>query len=761
MPMATLSPMMVQWQACKQKADGAIVLFRLGDFYEAFEEDAVLLAKELDLTLTKRQETPMSGVPAHTIDTYIDRLVARGHRVAVAEQMEDPKTVKGIVKREIVRFVTPGTIINSTLLSDKKNNFIAAISVINEVCGLALLDLTTAEFRVQECEVKNLQDEIFRLKPSEILISKKHRELVENAHAREPWHFDPQVCADTLLKHFKVHNLDGFGLKGRNAAINAAGALLLYVKEDLGLNLDHIKVIHLRKDATYLELSHVAQKHLELDAFLQFLDHTQTPMGGRLFKNWVNYPLISVEEIYKRQEAIVDAEPCNLEHIRDLERMMMRIQSGYATPKDIAGLRFSLEPIPELSKTRPELEDPNPLIELIKAALVDNPPFRVSDGGIFREGYNAELDELRNLSTDSSIWIANYQTQLREETQIRTLKVGFTGVFGYYIEVPRSQTDKMPIHFQRRQTLVNTERYITPELKEYENKIQSAEYKLSSLEAILFQKLREQVAGYAEMVLRIAEKIAHIDCIFSLARVSQKRGYIRPTIDDGGKIEIKGGRHPVIENDSFIPNDTLLDNEKNRLILITGPNMAGKSTYIRQTALLCIMAQIGSFIPADAAHIGVVDKVFTRIGASDDLSRGQSTFMVEMTEAANILHNATSKSLIILDEVGRGTSTYDGIAIAWAICEHLKGKTLFATHYWELTELPGAVNYHVSVHEGEDGIIFLRKIVKGSTDKSFGIHVAKLAGLPHEVIVRAKERLKTLEIKQVQPKQLELFKWKS
>ncbi len=750
--------MMVQWQACKQKADGAIVLFRLGDFYEAFEEDAVLLAKELDLTLTKRQETPMSGVPAHTVDTYIDRLIARGHRVAVAEQMEDPKTVKGIVKREIVRFVTPGTIINSSLLSDKRNNFIAAVSGINEVYGLALLDLTTAEFRVQECDLKQLQDEIFRLKPSEILVSKKHQEVVEKAHVRQAWHFDPQVCTDILLKHFKVHSLDGFGLKGMNAAMNAAGALLLYVKDDLGLSVDHVRTINLQKNSASLELSHVAQRHLELDTFLQFLDHTQTPMGGRLFKNWVNYPLVSVEEIRKRQEAVIDALPCNLEHIRDLERMMMRIQSGYATPKDIAGLRFSLEPIPDLA--RPEIEDPTEIINLIKTALVDNPPFRLSDGGVFREGYNQELDELRSLQTDSSSWIAKYQTQLREETQIKTLKVGFTSAFGYFIEVSRAQAEKMPLHFQRRQTLVNTERYITPELKEYEYKIQSAEHKISVLEALLFQKLREEVAGFSEMVLRIAEKIAQIDCIFSLARVSQKRGYIRPHVDDGGKIEIKGGRHPVIENDSFIPNDLLLDNEKNRLILITGPNMAGKSTYIRQTALLCIMAQIGSFIPADEAHIGVVDKVFTRIGASDDLSRGQSTFMVEMTEAANILHNATAKSLIILDEVGRGTSTYDGIAIAWAICEHLKGKTLFATHYWELTELPGAVNYHVSVHEGEDGIVFLRKIIKGSTDKSFGIHVAKLAGLPHAVIVRAKERLKTLEVKQLQPKQLELFSWK-
>jgi len=512
-------------------------------------------------------------------------------------------------------------------------------------------------------------------------------------------------------------------------------------------------------------------------------------MGGRLLKQWISYPLLSLEDIENRQEAIASLVgiPLELSAIRDLERLMMRIQSGYASPKDLAGLKTSLEPIPEVQETlknihakllieeSAHLTDVSEITQMIGVALVDNPPFRLSDGGVFREGYNKEIDELSLLRSDSHSWIAKYQVELRELTQIKTLKVGFTRAFGYYIEVSRGQADKIPDSFQRRQTLVNAERFITPLLKEYEYKMQTAEQKLSLLEAKLFSELREKVASFASKVLLIAKAIAQIDCLFSLSLVAQKKGYIKPEMDAGGTIDIKEGRHPVIEasllGESFIPNDVLLDEQSNRLILLTGPNMAGKSTYMRQVALLVIMAQIGSFIPARTAKIGIVDKVFTRIGASDDLSRGQSTFMVEMAEAANILHNATKSSLIILDEIGRGTSTYDGIAIASSLAEYLLthkekgGKTLFATHYWELTELeakiPGAINYHVAVHEGADGIVFLRKILRGSTDKSYGIHVAKLAGLPHEVIRRANEILKGLETKKpIKPqkmKELDLF----
>ncbi len=804
------SPMMLQWQACKKKAEGAIVLFRLGDFYEAFEEDALLLSKELDLTLTKRQETPMCGAPAHTVETYIDKIVGLGYRVAIVEQMEDPKLVKGIVKRDIVRIVTPGTLITSSLLADKRNNFIVSLSCLNGVFGLAILDLTTADFRVMELEnAKKLQDELYRLNPSEILLSKKCKKLLSlepicSMNEKEDWYFDPQICADTLLRHFKIHSLDGFGLKGMNAAINAAGALFSYVKEELNLSLNHVKTITLQQNTAFMALSHTTQRHLELleplnegkkeHTLLYHLDHTQTPMGGRLLKQWISYPLLSVQAIHQRQEAILAFQSTSVSElssllttIRDLERLMMRIQSGYASPKDIVALRYSLEPVPEIAKLLKNipaeliqgdvenLKDVSEVTSLIQEALVDNPPFRLSDGGAFREGYNQALDELALLRADSHSWIANYQAELRERTQIKTLKVGFTRAFGYYIEVSRVAAGKIPETFQRRQTLVNAERFITPELKEYEHKMQTAEQRISLIEIELFTKLREKIASYSEKVLLIAGAVARLDCLFSLSVVAKKYQYVKPEVNETGEIHIQGGRHPVIEasllGNAFIPNDVLLDTNQNKLILLTGPNMAGKSTYIRQVALLVIMAQIGCFIPAETARIGVVDKVFTRIGASDDLSRGQSTFMVEMAEAANILHNATASSLIILDEIGRGTSTYDGIAIAWAVAEYLLthkekgGKTLFATHYWELTELegkmPGAVNYHVAVHEGEDGIIFLRKILKGSTDKSYGIHVAKLAGLPTEVIKKANEMLKSLEskkeVKKEKPKELTLF----
>lgn len=797
------SPMMAQWQACKQMAKDAVLFFRMGDFYEAFYEDAILLSKELDLTLTKRQDIPMSGVPYHTCEGYIDKLVAKGYRVAIAEQIGDPKKAKGLVKREIVRVVTPGTVINSSLLSEKTNNFFAALTQVGQLFGLAFLDLTTGEFFVSEfTHERDLLNEIYRLHPAEFLTSDrfktKHGAIFEEIRQTYPfllnsqadWHFDHQTAHDFLTRHFKVYNLDGFGLCGMVAAINAAGALLRYLQEALCLPIHQIQDIRAYSTSHFMALDRMTQRNLELtnslqdgsrrNTLLEVLDHTQTPMGARLLHHWIKQPLLSIQEIQQRQEAIqsflnqermLKALREKLTHIKDIERLMMKISAGYATPRDVMALHRSFAPIEALkalliSFSSPWIQhethklDPLPQMnERIAHALVDEPPVRIGDGQIFRDGFHPELDELREISRNSKAWIARYQTQLREETGIKTLKVGFNRMFGYYIEVSRGQTNRMPDTFIRRQTLVNAERYISPSLKDYESKVLTAEERIQAIESELFHELRQEVAQYAKSIISVAQAIARLDCLSTLAEIAQKNQYCCPIIDEGNSIFIEEGRHPVIEQackqEKFVPNDTYLNNEEQRLLLITGPNMAGKSTYLRQVALIVIMAQIGSFVPAKKAHMGVVDKVFTRIGASDDLSRGQSTFMVEMTETANILNNVTSRSLVILDEIGRGTSTYDGISIAWSVAEYLltteqrMAKTLFATHYWELTKLeekvPGAVNYNVAVHEAQDHITFLRKIVKGGTDKSYGIHVARLAGMPLAVIQRSKEILEHLE----------------
>jgi DNA mismatch repair protein MutS len=771
--------MMLQWQECKKKAKDALLLFRLGDFYEAFENDAQVIAKELELVLTKRQETPMAGVPAHTCEAYIDKLVGRGYSVAIAEQMEDPKAVKGIVRRDVVRVVTPGTVINSNLLTEKSSNFLVAIAKLNTRYGVAILDLTTADFRVMEGE-DEIVDELARLQPKEVLTSHKVKLDLASfcVQRREEWFFDHRVAMERLLKHFQVKSLDGFGMKGMTAAVSAAGALFAYVTEDLHLSLSHIKEMRLENSARYMAIDRTTQRHLELDSLLALVDTTATPMGGRLLKEWLLHPLISVEEIQKRQDnvAILMNAPIlhsKLKEVRDLQRLIMRIETGYATPRDLVGLRFSLEPFPEINailknlglETLPDLST---LAAKISAAVVETPPLRLSDGGIIKEKYHPELDELRALKKDSHTWMVQYQTELREKTQIKTLKVGYTQAFGYYIEVSRGQSDKMPLTFQRRQTLVNAERFISPELKEFEHKVLTAEARIAALESELFHQLRLEIALHAERVRSAAKILAEIDVLLALATLAQSRNYVRPVVDHSDVIDIHEGRHPVIEaalKETFIPNDALLDQNQNRLLIITGPNMAGKSTFIRQVALICILAQVGSFVPAKSAHIGIIDKVFSRIGASDDLTRGQSTFMVEMTETANILNNATSRSFVILDEIGRGTSTYDGISIAWAVAEYLlekRIKTLFATHYWELTKLPQAANFNVAVHESEKGIVFLRKIVPGGTDKSYGIHVAKLAGLPPSVIGRATHLLAELHATAAEPislaeTQLELF----
>lgn len=795
------SPMMLQWEECKAEAKNAVLLFRLGDFYEAFHDDAILCARELDLTLTKRQNIPMSGIPSCSAENYIDKLVAKGYKVAIAEQIEDPKQAKGLVKRALTRIITPGTLLNSSLLSEKSHNYIASLFQIGKKIGIAFLDVGCLDFRV--IEVENWEEvfsELYRFKPKEVLTAAK----VQSSHPEffkelknslcclidfiDPWKFDLKLAHGFLLQQFQVQTLDGFGLKEMTASISAAGALLSYVQENLRLSLSHIPAIlpytlqsHMLIDKTTLknlELIESLQSGSKTNTLLSVLDHTATPMGGRLLKRWILQPLLKLEAIFERLDAVeefitakVDPLHNKLSCVRDLERLITRVTTGYASPRDLAALKSSLEPIKEIKQDLFAFESPliqtqnrflnelSDLVHLLSSALVDEPPLRLSDGGVFRMGYDAELDELKKLSSQSQQWMDDYQNTLRNATGIKTLRVGFTKVSGFYIEVSKGQAGNVPSTFLRRQTLTNVERFMTPELKKYEEKILSAEDKIAEIESSLFYTLRLKTASFAHEVLMNAKAIGNLDCLISLSIAARKNRYFRPSLSAENSLFIREGRHPVIESaniqEKFIPNDTFLDEDKNRLMLITGPNMAGKSTYIRSVALIHIMAQMGSFVPATEAKIGLIDKVFSRIGASDDISRGQSTFMVEMTETAAILHQATSRSLIILDEIGRGTSTYDGISLAWSIAEYLLttsgkiAKTLFATHYFELTKLEekvfGAVNYHVAVHESGGQILFLRKILKGGTDKSYGIHVAKLAGLPAQVLFRAEEILQHLE----------------
>lgn len=799
------TPMMQQWHDCKKTAGQALLFFRMGDFYEAFYDDAVLMARELEVALTKRQDIPMCGVPHHTSEGYIDKLVSKGYRVAVAEQTEDPKKAKGLVRREVVKVITPGTVISSSLLSESSNNYIAAVAQVGQLFGLAVLDLTTAEFCVIELtSEQELANELSRLQPAEFVLSQrvqeKQRLLFDDLRKTYPfvisshdnWRFDHQTAHDYLINHFGVKTLNGFGLEGQVAAINAAGGILSYLKDILCLSLSHVQEVRLYSTSNYMNIDKSTRRHLELteslspgarrSTLLSILDKTKTPMGARLLRQWINQPLLDVASIQQRQDAVaaflsskeITQEFANLlSAVRDIERLVTKVCSNHASPRDLIALKNSFEPIPHLKYTlqsmmqgsellscdEQNIEALPDMVSLIANALVDEPPFRLNDGKTFRDGYCKELDELRDISRDSKTWLARYQSDLKESTGIKTLKVGFNKMFGYYIEVSRGQADKMPDSFQRRQTLVNAERFITPELKNYETNVMHAEERIASIEAELFTDLKNRIAVFGKRIQKTAHAIARVDALHSLAEAARIYDYVRPSVDNGHILQIQEGRHPVIEatlnDERFIPNDTILDDNTNKLLLITGPNMAGKSTYIRQVALIVIMAQIGSFVPATACHLGIIDKVFSRIGASDDLSRGQSTFMVEMTETANILNNATDRSLVILDEIGRGTSTYDGISIAWSVAEYLltsegrMAKTLFATHYWELTKLeekvPGAVNYNVAVHENEESIIFLRKIVRGGTDKSYGIHVGRLAGLPPAVIARAKEILVHLE----------------
>lgn len=800
---ASLTPMMQQWYQCKQQAKDYLLLFRMGDFYEAFYDDAVTLAKEIELTLTQRQGTPMSGIPHHACDGYIDKLIAKGYKVAIAEQTEDPKQAKGLVKREIVRKVTPGTLIHSNLLSENNNNFIASIVQTGQSFGFSYLDISTSEFYLLEfTSLTDLLTEIHRVKPSEFLLSERfyqqHERMLDELQLsysfsvtkQEQWRFDPKTAHEFLKSHFNVHSLESFGIPEKNLGIIAAGSLLTHLKEKLFLSIDQIRKVKTYSIDVYVSLDKVSQRNLELteslkdgsrkNTLLEVLDQTQTPMGGRLFRQWLKRPLLNIDAIKLRQKVLgaFFEQPVGMEKlrkalsgIRDLERLMIRITTSYTSPRDIATLGFSLRNLQEIKEVLKSFQSPiidnsseelelfPHLVELIENALVEEPPAKITDGQTFKIGYNKELDEWLSLKMQGKQWLNKYQENLRSETGIKTLKVGYNRVFGYYIEVSAGQANRMPDSFIRRQTLANNERFISPELKAYEEKVLHAEENTAAIENRLFQELKQIISSDSERIFRVSQVLAKIDCLLSLARVARSNDYVCPELDNSNQIIIQDGRHPVIEasyaKTNFIPNDVQLDEREQQLLIITGPNMAGKSTYIRQVALITIMAQMGSFVPAKMARIGIVDKIFTRIGASDDLSRGQSTFMVEMTETANILHNATSKSLVILDEIGRGTSTFDGISIAWSVAEYLletpnqKARTLFATHYCELTKIEGmisgAVNYHVSVKEAGDKIIFTHKIARGPADKSYGIHVAELAGLPKRVISRSHEILEQLE----------------
>ena len=804
--MAKLSPMMVEYKKTKEQYPDCILFYRLGDFYEMFFEDAVTVSRELSLTLTGKEcgleeRAPMCGVPYHAVESYLTKLVQKGYKVAIAEQMEDPKLAKGLVRREVIRVVTPGTLTSSQALDETKNNFLMGIVYLGDCFGIASCDITTGDFFVTEVQSeRELLDELAHFTPSEIVCNQAFfmsgidmDELKNRCQAYisalDPRFFSDDGCRRILKEHYRVASLDGLGLGDCPTGVIAAGAVMQYMYETQKSDLSHITSITPYSTGQYMVLDVSTRRNLELletlrekqkrGTLLWVLDKTRTAMGARLLRSFIEQPLIRKEAILDRQNGV---EELNLNYISreeireylnsiyDLERLIGRISYKTANARDLLSFKSSLDMLPYIRDllrefTSPVLaqicEDLDPLEDLrdlIASAIVDEPPLSVREGNMIREGFNGEADQLRNAKTEGKTWLAELEARERDKTGIKNLKIKFNKVFGYYFEVTNSFKDLVPEYFVRKQTLVNAERFTTPELKELEDVILGAEDKLVSLEYDLFCQVRDQVASQVVRIQKTAKAIASIDVFTSLSLVATRNNYVKPKINEKGVIQIKNGRHPVVElmlrDDLFVANDTCLDNGKNRISIITGPNMAGKSTYMRQTALIVLMAQIGSFVPADEANIGICDRIFTRVGASDDLASGQSTFMVEMTEVANILRNATKNSLLILDEIGRGTSTFDGLAIAWAVVEYicntkvLGAKTLFATHYHELTELEGTLsgvnNYCIAVKEQGDDIVFLRKIVKGGADKSYGIQVAKLAGVPDPVIRRAKELVEEL-----------------
>ena len=799
--MAEYSPMMQHYLQTKEEYPDCILFYRLGDFYEMFFEDAKIVSRELELTLTgkscgQEERAPMCGVPFHAYESYMNRLVAKGYKVAICEQMEDPKQAKGMVRREVIRVVTPGTNINEQALDEGKNNYIMCIVSLSDQFGVATADVTTGDFFVTEVDSKRrLLDEIYKFSPTEVVCNEalfmsgldiddlKNRVGIV-LYSLEHWYFDDSLCENTLKEHFRVNSLEGLGLADLECGMIASGSLLKYLYETQKNSLEQISAIHPYTTGKFMVLDSSTRRNLELvetlrekakrGSLLWVLDKTKTAMGARMLRSFVEQPLIEKEEIEGRLDAIeelmqraIDREELReyLNPVYDLERLLTRITYQSANPRDLTAFKSSIGMIPHIRGILLELQSKEiqgicedmdtleDLYTLIDAAIEEEPPITVREGGIIKDGYHEEIDRLREAKSQGKNWLAELEAKEREKTGIKNLKIKFNKVFGYYLEVTNSFKDLVPDYYTRKQTLTNAERYITPELKEMEDMILGAEDKLVQLEYELFRELREQIAKNVVRIQKTAKALAKIDVFASLALISEQNHYCRPSLNQNGRIDIKNGRHPVVEkminNDMFIANDTYLDNQKNRISVITGPNMAGKSTYMRQTALIVLMAQIGCFVPAETADIGIVDRIFTRVGASDDLASGQSTFMVEMTEVANILRNATGNSLLILDEIGRGTSTFDGLSIAWALVEHISNpkllgaKTLFATHYHELTELEGKLdnvnNYCIAVKEKGDDIVFLRKIVKGGADKSYGIQVAKLAGVPDSVIERAKE----------------------
>ena len=804
--MTEYTPMMQHYLKTHEEYKDCILFYRLGDFYEMFFDDAKVVSKELELTLTGKscgaeERAPMCGIPYHAAEIYLTRLVKKGYKVAICEQVEDPKLAKGMVKREVTRVVTPGTTLNAQALDETKNNYIMCIAYIGDHYGISSADITTGDYYVTEVDSeRKLLDEVNKYQPTEIIcneafyISGIDIDDMKNRmgiviYSLDAWYFSDETAQMTLKDHFKVRDLEGLGLADYDSGVVAAGALLKYLYETQKTTLSNLVAIHPYTTGKFMIIDSSTRRNLELvetlrekqkrGSLLWVLDKTRTAMGARTLRSFVEQPLIERTEIEERYDAIdeFNTNAITREEIReylnpvyDLERLITRVTYQTANPRDLIAFRNSIHMLPPIKTLMSDFQSPllkrlyeqldtlDELYELIERSITEEPPLTLHDGGILKEGYNEEVDRLRKAKTDGKSWLADLEAKEREKTGIKNLKIKYNKVFGYYLEVTNSFKDLVPDYFTRKQTLANAERFTTPELKELEDVILGAEDKLIVLEYELFREVRQKVADEVVRIQKTAKAVAQIDVFASLATVAEQNNYCRPKLNEKGLIDIKDGRHPVVErmiqNEMFVANDTYLDNGSNRVSIITGPNMAGKSTYMRQSALIVLMAQIGSFVPAKSAKIGIVDRIFTRVGASDDLASGQSTFMVEMSEVANILRNATSNSLLILDEIGRGTSTFDGLSIAWAVVEHISNprllgaKTLFATHYHELTELEGKLNsvnnYCIAVKEKGDDIVFLRKIVKGGADKSYGIQVAKLAGVPDNVIERAKEIVEEL-----------------
>lgn len=804
--MAALTPMMQQYVETKKQYSDCILFYRLGDFYEMFYEDALTASKELEITLTgkncgQEEKAPMCGVPYHAVEGYLNKLVSKGYKVAICEQVEDPKEAKGIVKREVIRIVTPGTNLNLQALEETKNNYLMSIVYIAGRIGISIADVTTGDYFLTEVEDnRKLLDEINKYLPSEIICNDAFlvsgidmEDLKERLgitiYALEPWYYDDDSCRRILMKHFNVNTLKGLGLEDFPSGTIAAGGLLQYLYDTQKTSLNHFTHLYPYLTSKYMLLDSSTRRNLELTetlrekqkrgSLLWVLDKTKTAMGARTLRSYLEQPLIDKAVIEKRLDAISEFQQDYvardeireyLNPIYDLERLLGKISYKSANPRDLIAFRNSLEMLPHIKTvlngfSRELLQDLNNRIDalediyhLIDSSIMEEPPIAIKEGGIIREGFDEDIDKLRHAKTEGKTWLAQLENEDKERTGIKNLRIKYNKIFGYYFEVTNSYQNLVPQDYVRKQTLANAERYTTPRLKELEDMILNAEDKLYTLEYDAFCRIRDNIAAQMERIQSTAKAIAVLDVIASLSLVAEQNHYVRPALNNKGIIDIKEGRHPVVEkmivNDMFISNDTYLDNAKCCISIITGPNMAGKSTYMRQTALIVLMAQIGSFVPAKSADIGIVDRIFTRVGASDDLASGQSTFMVEMNEVANILRNATQNSLLVLDEIGRGTSTFDGLSIAWAVIEHISNrkllgaKTLFATHYHELTELEGKINnvnnYCIAVKEQGDDIVFLRKIIKGGADKSYGIQVAKLAGVPDMVIDRAREIVEQL-----------------